>query len=119
MSYVGARDGIPVPTKPYERAPKATWVVCGRCPWRGRPGGFHVCVEPSETEPTAEPVPSPKYALAAKRLKEMKEMYAGGSSLTEIAAELGMSYSGVQKAMSQAGVPRRPQGRNRDKGSAA
>lgn len=54
MAYVGARDGIPVPTKPYERAGRAEWVVCG-CGFKGRPGGFHVCIDLSGDEPEPPP----------------------------------------------------------------
>ena len=58
MNYIGAREGVPAPTKPYERAGRAEWVVCG-CGHKGLPGGFHVHLEPS-TEPIPEPAPKPE-----------------------------------------------------------
>lgn len=112
MNYVSAREGVPVPTVPYNRAGRAEWVVCGMCPWRGRPGGFHVCIDLTTPEREAARV-SPKYALAAKRAEEGARLYVGGATIHEIAVILGMSYSGVQKMLAQNGVPRRPQGRTR------
>lgn len=112
MNYIGAREGVPVPTKPYERAGRATWVVCG-CGHKGRPGGFHVCIDLSSADPEEPKQPAPSRVLAAHRLKEGTRMYAGGLSMHEVAAALGMSYSGVQKMLAQAGVERRPQGRTK------
>lgn len=54
MNYIGAREGVPVPTKPYARAGKATWVVCG-CGHKGRPGAFHVCIDLETPEPELPP----------------------------------------------------------------
>ena len=110
MSYVGAREGIPVPTKPYDRGARAEWVVCG-CGHKGRPGAFHVCIDLAEPEEAKQPAPS--RVLAAQRVKEGARMYAEGLSMHEVAAALGMSYSGVQKMLAQAGVERRPQGRTK------
>lgn len=55
MNYVSAREGVPVPTKPYERAGRAEWVAC--CGMRHRPGAFHVHLEPTEPEPVIAPKP--------------------------------------------------------------
>lgn len=61
MSYVAARDGVPVPTKPYARAGRAQWVVCS-CGHKGRPGAFHICIDLSGDEP----VPPPRKTLDKK-----------------------------------------------------
>lgn len=65
MNYVSAREGVPVPTKPYERAGRAEWVACG-CGLKHRPGAFHVCVDLSEPERVAPPRPKPKKASKPK-----------------------------------------------------
>lgn len=77
MNYVSARDGIPVPTKPYERAGRAEWVVCG-CGHKGRPGAFHICVDLG----TDEPVAAPK-KKAAKKAKPRKRLAPVGSRVCE------------------------------------
>lgn len=53
MGYIGAREGVPVPTVPYARAGRSEWVICPQhgCSWRGRPGGFHVCADLTKTVP--------------------------------------------------------------------
>lgn len=65
MNYIGAREGVPVPTKPYERAGRAEWVVCG-CGHKGRPGAFHICIDLSGDEPELPPKPEPKKPKAMK-----------------------------------------------------
>lgn len=59
MNYVSAREGVPVPTKPYERAGRAEWVAC-KCGLKHRPGAFHICIDLSADEPIVAPKPKPE-----------------------------------------------------------
>lgn len=85
MSYVGARDGIPVPTKPYARAGKATWVVCG-CGHKGRPGGFHVCIDLSADEPVVPPKPKPEPKPRKPRTQALNSSTPRKSQRTKLCA---------------------------------
>lgn len=83
MNYIGAREGVPVPTKPYERAGRAEWVVC-ECGHKGRPGGFHVCIDLDEPELVVAlkpKKPAPKKKARKPRQSVAKNTCACGASI--------------------------------------
>lgn len=133
MAYVGARDGIPVPTKPYERAGRAEWVVC--CGLRHRPGSFHLHLEPTVESVVDAPAPEPKPKPATQkrqpkkssskrqgygggpgnnsgkvvsRIEEVIRRYEAGETTTAIAADIGVHRKSVVYALKTRGVPIRP-----------
>lgn len=57
-----------MPKVPYSRAGLATWVVC-TCGHKGRPGAFHVHLEPV-AEPTPDPAPKPSPKPKKKRTRK-------------------------------------------------
>jgi hypothetical protein len=84
MNYVSAREGIPVPTKPYERAGRAEWVAC--CGMRHRPGAFHIHIEPTEPEPVAAPKPKPAPKPPKPRTQALGSSTPRGSQRTKLCA---------------------------------
>lgn len=113
MNYVSAREGVPVPTKPYERAGRAEWVACG-CGLKHRPGAFHICIDLSEPAPVVAPKPPPpRDPRVIEREKEAARLYAAGAIMSEVAEQLGMSRSGVASMLQRSGVPIRQPGRRK------
>lgn len=134
---VGAREGVPVPTKPYAKAPRPAWVDC-KCGLRHRPGAFHICIDLGADEPVVvpKPKPAPKKATVKRkpkkeapgkgrgsgfsggrgnnggkvvsRIEEVIRRYEDGETTTSIAEDIGVHRKSILYALRTRGVPIRP-----------